>query len=502
MKPRAAVRDIGRVLGYKLSTVDKVAKLIPNNLDVTFKNALKDSLELKKLYDEDVNIKKLINTSEKFEKFHRHISIHAAGIVITKEELTEYVPLSKSGDNIVTQFNMIELEELGLLKMDFLGLRTLTVIDDTIRLVQKNYNREIDIEKISLSDKNVLNLFKTADTIGIFQFESTGMRLFLKDLKADNFDELVAANSLFRPGPMNQIPNYIKNKNNPNSIRYLDKRLEKYLKSTYGIIVYQEQVMQIARELAGYTWGQADNLRKAIGKKHMDIMEYNRKIFIYGLDDLDGSIKIKGCVRNGVDEKLAQNIFDLIVEFGNYAFNKSHSACYSLNAYRTAYLKYYYPLEYMVSLLNSVINYERQFFQYFQEIKRMGIKILLPSVNYSYYKISTENKCMRIGFSQIKGFNRLLAKDIEEERKNGEFKSFKEFLERLKNSKNMSLQSIENLVKSGAFDEIDEKRVEILNSLETLFTQIVSKSKNELSGQLSLISSDFMHEKYVKSEKF
>lgn len=502
MKPRAAVRDIGRVLGYKLSTVDKVAKLIPNNLDVTFKNALTDSLELKKLYDEDINIKKLINISEKFEKFHRHISIHAAGIVITKEELTEYIPLAKSGENIVTQFNMIELEELGLLKMDFLGLRTLTVIDDTIKLVKKNYNRDIDIEKISLNDKNVLNLFKTADTIGIFQFESTGMRLFLKDLKADNFDELVAANSLFRPGPMNQIPNYIKNKKNPSGIRYLDKRLEKYLKSTYGIIVYQEQVMQIARELAGYTWGQADNLRKAIGKKHMDIMEYNRKIFIYGLDNLDGSIKIKGCIRNGVDEKLAQNIFDLIVEFGNYAFNKSHSACYSLNAYRTAYLKYYYPLEYMVCLLNSVINYERQFFLYFQEIKRMGIKILLPSVNFSFYKISTENKCMRVGFSQIKGFNRLLAKDIIEVRKAGKFKNFKEFLERLKDSKNMNLVSIENLIKSGAFDEIEKNRIEILNSCETLFTQIVSKSKNELSGQLSLISSDFMQEKFVESKNF
>ncbi|WP_462247395.1 DNA polymerase III subunit alpha [Parvimonas micra] len=502
MKPRAAVRDIGRVLGYKLSTVDKVAKLIPNNLDVTFKNALTDSLELKKLYDEDINIKKLINISEKFEKFHRHISIHAAGIVITKEELTEYIPLAKSGENIVTQFNMIELEELGLLKMDFLGLRTLTVIDDTIKLVKKNYNRDIDIEKISLNDKNVLNLFKTADTIGIFQFESTGMRLFLKDLKADNFDELVAANSLFRPGPMNQIPNYIKNKKNPSGIRYLDKRLEKYLKSTYGIIVYQEQVMQIARELAGYTWGQADNLRKAIGKKHMDIMEYNRKIFIYGLDNLDGSIKIKGCIRNGVDEKLAQNIFDLIVEFGNYAFNKSHSACYSLNAYRTAYLKYYYPLEYMVCLLNSVINYERQFFLYFQEIKRMGIKILLPSVNFSFYKISTENKCMRVGFSQIKGFNRLLAKDIIEARKAGKFKNFKEFLERLKDSKNMNLISIENLIKSGAFDEIEKNRIEILNSCETLFTQIVSKSKNELSGQLSLISSDFMQEKFVESKNF
>jgi len=317
-----------------------------------------------------------------------------------------------------------------------------------------------------------------------------------------NFDELVAANSLFRPGPMNQIPNYIKNKKNTNGIRYLDKRLKKYLKSTYGIIVYQEQVMQIARELAGYTWGQADNLRKAIGKKHMDIMEYNRKIFIYGLDNLDGSIKIKGCIRNGVDEKLAQNIFDLIVEFGNYAFNKSHSACYSLNAYRTAYLKYYYPLEYMVCLLNSVINYERQFFLYFQEIKRMGIKILLPSVNFSFYKISTENKCMRVGFSQIKGFNRLLAKDIIEARKAGKFKNFKEFLERLKDSKNMNLISIENLIKSGAFDEIEKNRIEILNSCETLFTQIVSKSKNELSGQLSLISSDFMQEKFVESKNF
>lgn len=502
MKPRAGVRDIGRVLGYKLSLVDKVAKLIPNNLDVTFESALRDSVELKRLYDEDVDIKKLINTSEKFEKFHRHISIHAAGIVITKEELTEYIPLSKSGENIVTQFNMTELEKLGLLKMDFLGLRTLTVIDDTIKLVKKNYNVDIDIEKISLKDKNVLNLFRTADTIGVFQFESVGMRLFLKDLKADNFDELVAANSLFRPGPMNQIPNYIKNKKNPREIRYLDRRLEKYLKSTYGIIVYQEQVMQIARELAGYTWGQADNLRKAIGKKHMDIMEHNRQTFIYGMDNLDGSVKIKGCIRNGVDEKLAKNIFDLIVEFGNYAFNKSHSACYSLNAYRTAYLKYYYPLEYMICLLNSVINYEKQFFTYFQEVKRMGIKILLPSVNSSFYKISTEKKCMLIGFSQIKGFNRLLAKDIIEERKNGAFKSFKEFLERLKESKNMNLMSVENLIKAGGFDEIEKDRIEILNSCETLFTQIVSKSKNELSGQLSLIGSDFMQEKFVKSEKF
>ena len=502
MKPRAAIRDIGRVLGYKLSIVDKIAKLIPSSLDITFKKALEDSSELKRLYEEDINIKKLINTSEKFEKFHRHISIHAAGIVITKEELTEYIPLSKSGENIVTQYNMVELEELGLLKMDFLGLRTLTVIDDTIKLVKNNYNQIIDIDNIPLDDKNVLNLFKTADTIGVFQFESTGMRLFLKDLKADNFDELVAANSLFRPGPMNQIPNYIKNKKNPKAIRYLDKRLEKYLKSTYGIIVYQEQVMQIARELAGYSWGQADNLRKAIGKKHMEIMEYNRKIFIYGLDDLDGSIKIKGCVRNGVDEALARNIFDLIVEFGNYAFNKSHSACYTLNAYRTAYLKFYYPLEYIVCLLNSVINFERQFFQYFQEIKKMGIKILLPSVNFSIYKNSTENECMRIGFSQIKGFNRLLANDILEERRNGLFKSIKEFLERLKNSKNISMQSVENLIKSGAFDEINKDRSELLNSFGNLYTQIVSKSKNELSGQLSLIGTDFMQENFSKTEKY
>lgn len=502
MQPRAAIRDIGRVLGYKLELVDKIAKLIPNNRSMTFKEALEEISELKKLYDDNVEIKKLINVSEKFESFKRHISIHAAGIVITKEALTDYIPLSKSGDNVITQFNMIELEELGLLKIDFLGLRTLTVIDDAVKLVKQNYGKIVDIEKIELNDKNVINLFKTADTMGVFQFESVGMRLFLKDLKADNFDELVAANSLFRPGPMNQIPNYIRNKNNPNLIRYLDKRIEKYLKNTYGIIVYQEQVMQIARELAGYSWGQADNLRKAIGKKNMDIMEYNRKIFIYGLDELDGSVKIKGCVRNGVNEGLAKKIFDLIVEFGNYAFNKSHSACYTLNAYRAAYLKCYYPLEYMISLLNSVINYDSQFFKYFQETKRLGIKILLPNVNNSFYKLITEDKNIRMGFSQIKGFNRQLSNDIINERDKGKFKNLINFLERLKKSKHLNLLSLENLIKSGAFDGLDKNRLELLSVYEELFNQIVSKSKSEISGQLSLIDSKYSEKKELEVKKF
>lgn len=487
MQPRAAVRDIGRVLGYKLNLVDKIAKLIPNNRSLTFAEALSENQDLKKIYDEDIEVKKLINLSEKFEKFHRHISIHAAGIVITKNELTDYIPLSKSGENTVTQFNMTELEELGLLKIDFLGLRTLTVIEDTIKLVKNNYNKEIDIDKISLFDKNILNMFANADTVGVFQFESTGMRLFLKDLKADNFDELVAANSLFRPGPMNQIPNYIKNKNNKGSIKYLHPSIEKYLKTTYGIIVYQEQVMQIARELAGYSWGQADNLRKAIGKKNMEIMEYNRQIFIYGLNDIDGSIKIKGCVRNGIDEELAKNIFDLIVEFGNYAFNKSHSACYTLNAYRTAYLKYYYPKEYMVSLLNSVINYDNQFYKYFKEVERLKIRILLPDINLSFYELTTEDNAIRIGFSQIKGFSKILSNLIISERKKGKFKSIIDFLERLKEHKALNLSSFEILTKSGAFDSIEKNRIKLLNSYEDLFNQIVLKNRNEISGQLSLI---------------
>lgn len=486
MKPRAAIRDIARVLGYKLSVVDKVAKLITINA-LSFKDALESNKELKTLYDNDITIKKLINTSEKFENLKRHISIHAAGIVITKENLTEYVPLSKSTDNIVTQFNMIELEELGLLKIDFLGLRTLTVIDGAIKLIEKNHFKKIDIENIDLNDKNVLKLFKNADTVGIFQFESQGMRIFLKQLNAENFDELILANSIFRPGPMSQIPNYIKNKKNPYNIKYLDKRLEKYLKNTYGIIVYQEQVMQIARELAGYSWGQADNLRKAIGKKNMHLMEHNRKIFIYGLDDIAGNIKIKGCIRNGVDEQLAKKIFDLILEFGNYAFNKSHSACYSLNAFRCAFLKCYYPLEFMCSLLNSVVNFENQFFNYFQEAKRLKIKFLSPNINESFYNLTTEKNNIRLGFSNIKSLSKFLCIEIIKERKNGPFKNFIDFLNRCKNFKNLNILAVENLIKSGAFDSISDRNV-ILTSFKEYFEKIVSKSKNEISGQLSLIS--------------
>lgn len=501
IKPRVGIRDIARVLGYKLALVDKIAKLIPIN-SINFKQALDSSKELKSLYDNDIEIKKMINIAEKFENIKRHISIHAAGIVITKEPLTNYVPLCRSSSNILTQYNMIELEELGLLKIDFLGLRTLTVIDDTINLIKKDYGKLIDIKNIDLNDKNVLKLFKTAETIGVFQFESVGMRLFLKDLDAKDFDELILANSIFRPGPMNQIPNYIKNKNNPKNINYLDSRIEKYLKNTYGIIVYQEQVMQIARELAGYSWGQADNLRKAIGKKNMSIMEHNRKIFIYGLDDISGNIKIKGCIRNGVNEDLAKKIFNLIIEFGNYAFNKSHSACYTLNAFRTAYLKCYYPLEFMCSLLNSVVNFENQFFKYFQEAKRIKIKFLLPDINKSFYKLIIDKKNIRLGFSNIKSLNKILCTEIIQERKKGEFKSFIDFLNRCKNLKNLNLLSVENFIKAGAFDSISKSRNELLSSYQELFKQIVSKSKFEISGQLSLINSENVEKKDFNLKKF
>lgn len=491
MQPRAAIRDIGRVLDYPLSLVDKVAKLIPSGKNSNFEFTLREIPEFKKLYEEDLDVKKLVNTAIKFEGFHRHISIHAAGIVVTKKALTEYIPLSRSGDNIVTQYNMTELEELGLLKIDFLGLRTLTVIDDAVKLIKKNHNVEIDIDSIDLTDDKVINLFRTADTIGVFQFESFGMREFLKSLKADTFEELVAANSLFRPGPMSQIPLYIRNKNNRNLVTYPDNRLEKFLKGTYGIIVYQEQVMQIVRELAGYTWGGADNLRKAISKKKMDVMEYNRQIFIYGLNNLDGSPKILGCVRNGVPEETAKEIFDHIVEFGNYAFNKSHSACYTLNAFRTAYLKCYYPLEYMTSLINSVINSDSQFELYLKEIKKLKFKFLLPNINKSEYWFTTENNSIRTGFVQIRGVGNNLSDFIVEERKNGEYKNFIDFLERNKENSALNLTGLEALIKSGCFDYLEKDRGYLLNIYESLYSEIIQKKKNEISGQISLIENNY-----------
>src|SRR5699024_7641519 len=332
MAARGAIRDVGRAIDMDYKTVDETAKKIPMMLGITIEKALEISSELKDIYKNNPDIKKLIDIAIRVEGMPRHTSTHAAGVVISKAPVVEYVPLARNKEAIITQFNMIELEELGLLKMDFLGLRTLTVIQDAIDLINKNHNKNIDVYDMDENDSEVLKMFTVADTLGIFQFESPGMRAFLKELKPNKFDDLIAANSLFRPGPMNEIPKYIANKENSENIKYLHPKLEPILNVTYGTIVYQEQVMQIVQQLAGFSLGAADNLRRAMGKKKMDVMEQERKKFIYGEVAEDGTILIEGCIRNGISEEIGNKIYDLMIDFAKYAFNKSHSAAYSLVA--------------------------------------------------------------------------------------------------------------------------------------------------------------------------
>lgn len=373
--------------------------------------------------------KRLIDTARKVEGLPRHTSIHAAGVVISKEVLTDIIPLALSNDLVVTQYDMTEIEELGLLKMDFLGLRNLTVIKNTIKDVKKNRGIDVDLSKIDVNDKNVIDQFNKAKTIGIFQFESAGMRNFLKNLKPTVFDDLIAANSLFRPGPMDEIPKYIHNKNNPADVTFIDPALKPILDVTYGIIVYQEQVMQIVQKLAGYSLGEADNLRRAMSKKKMAVMEENREIFIKGKTDSSGNVLIPGCVRNGVDESSANQIYDEMISFAKYAFNKSHSAAYSLVAVQTAYLKYYYPEEYMANLISSVMDQSSKLYLYVNETKALGIEVLPPDVNKSFAEFSVEEGKIIFGLSGIKNVGSNLIDSIEKARKkDGKFTNFKDFL--------------------------------------------------------------------------
>ncbi|MFS8540770.1 MAG: DNA polymerase III subunit alpha, partial [Tissierellales bacterium] len=355
MAARGSIRDVGRALNMPYAEVDHIAKQVPMELGMTIAKALEVSKPLRELYNTREDVKRLIDLAMAVEGLPRHTSTHAAGVVISKEPITNYVPLARNTDAIVTQFNMVELEELGLLKMDFLGLRTLTVIRDAVNLVEKNHGVKIDFNQIDYEDPKVLEMFARGETLGVFQFESAGMRQVLKELKPDRFEDLVAANSLFRPGPMSQIPQFIENKNHPENIEYLHPKLKPILEVTYGCIVYQEQVMQIVRDIGGFTMGGADLLRRAMGKKKMDIMERERKRFIYGETDEKGNVIIKGAIRNGVDEETANKIYDLMIDFANYAFNKSHSVAYAVVAYRTAWLKRYYPVEFMAALISSVM---------------------------------------------------------------------------------------------------------------------------------------------------
>ena len=484
MAARNAIRDVGRALDMSYAKVDYIAKQVPQALNMTLEKALEISETFKGIYDSEEESRLLIDMALKLEGLPRHTSTHAAGVVISKDELTEYVPLTRNDKIIATQFNMIELEELGLLKMDFLGLRTLTVIRDAINLIRENEGKTISFEKFDYNDPDVLKMFAKSETLGVFQFESSGMRAFLKELKPDEFSDLVAANALFRPGPMKQIPKFVASKHDKSKISYIHPKLEPILKSTYGCIVYQEQVMQIVQQIGGYSLGRADIVRRAISKKKMKVMEEERQNFIYG-NEKEG---VCGAIANGVDEKSANEIYDLIIDFADYAFNKSHSVAYSVVAYRTAWLKYYYPREFMAAQISTYTNDIKQVSLYIEEIKRLGIEILPPNINYSFKNFTVENKKIRFGLKAVKNVGDNLIDVIVRGREKGKYKSLKDFVDRINaiDKSALNKRAVEALIRCGAMDDFEGNRAQYLAIYESVLSSSSSTAKNNVLGQFSL----------------
>lgn len=489
MLAKGAIRDVGRAINMPYGDVDAIAKKIPNELGITINRALEINKSLKDDYDNNEEIHNLLNLAMSVEGLPRHTSTHAAGVVISKEPITDYAPLIRNNDSIATQFTMTELEELGLLKMDFLGLRTLTVIRDAISLIEYNHGIRVNFSKsFTYDDPKVLEMFAKAETLGIFQFESPGMRAFLKELKSNVFEDLIAANSLFRPGPMNQIPTFVECKHDESKIKYIHDKLKPILGATYGCIVYQEQVMQIVRDLGGYTLGRADLVRRAMSKKKMDVMEQERKNFIYGQTDEVGNVVIQGCIRNGVDEKSGNQIFDLMIDFANYAFNKSHSAAYAVVAYRTAWLKLYYPKEFMAALISSVMGNTTQVSLYIQECKRLGIEVLPPDVNLSYRKFTVYENKIRFGLSAVKNVGSNFIDAIVKAREKGSFTGLTDFVEKVEriDSSVMNKRAVESLIKCGALDNLGANRAQLLSIFEKTIDGIHSNRRRNIEGQFSI----------------
>ncbi|MGL4912423.1 MAG: DNA polymerase III subunit alpha [Romboutsia sp.] len=486
MGAKAAIRDVGRVLDTPYHKVDKIAKEIPFALGMTIDKALDTNPNLRALYEQDKETKEIIDISKQIEGMLRHASTHAAGVVISKKSVDEYVPLYKHQEAITTQFTMTTLEELGLLKMDFLGLRTLTVIRDALELIENNYGRKIDFSKMDYDDSKVYELLSSGNTLGVFQLESAGMRTFMKQLRPDNFEDIVAGISLYRPGPMDSIPTYIDNKNNPAHVKYLHEKLKPIMEVTYGCLVYQEQVMQVVRELGGYTYGRSDLVRRAMGKKKMDVMEEERRYFIHGKEDKNGNVEITGCVRNGVPEDVADKIFDDMIDFAKYAFNKSHAAAYGVLSYQTAYLKAYYPVEFMAALITSVMGNTDKVVEYTRECASLGIQVLKPDINKSFSKFSVDGNNIRFGLAAVKnvGVN-IINNIIHEREQNGEFRDFGDLSKRL-DSKDTNKRVIESLIKCGAFDEISENRASLMAGYENLLDSISMDRKKNVQGQISL----------------
>ena len=483
LKAKGVIRDVGRVMDMPYNYVDSIAKAVPDDLGMTLDLALKMSPDLRKMYEDDPEVKRLIDTAKRLEGLPRHTGMHAAGVVISQKPMDEYVPLSRGGDGtITTQFVMTTIEELGLLKMDFLGLRTLTVIQDAERLAGISSGKTIDINKIDYDDKAVLASIGTGKTDGVFQLESAGMKNFMKELKPQNLEDIIAGISLYRPGPMDFIPQYIKGKNNPESITYDCPQLEPILAPTYGCIVYQEQVMQIVRDLAGYTLGRSDLLRRAMSKKKGDVMQKERQNFVYGNPD-EG---VPGCIANGIDEKTANKIYDEMIDFAKYAFNKSHAAAYAVVSYQTAWLKYYYPVEFMAALMTSVIDNPGKVSEYIYSCRQMGIKILPPDINKGEGSFSVDSGNIRYGLAAIKSIGKPVIESIIKERKNGgPFSNLKDFIERL-SGKEVNKRTIESFIKSGAFDSLGGTRKQFMVVYVQILDQVNRERKYSMTGQLSL----------------
>ena len=483
LKAKAVVRDVGRVMDLPYALCDSISKMIPNDLGMTLQKALDMSTELRELYQGDEQVHELIEVSKRLEGLPRHSSMHAAGVVICQKPVDEYVPLSLGSDgSVTTQFVMTTLEELGLLKMDFLGLRTLTVIRDAVRLVEKNTGKKIDIDHIDYNDKEVLDSIGTGKTDGVFQLESAGMKSFMKELKPQSLEDIIAGIALYRPGPMDFIPQYIKGKNDQNAITYDCPQLEPILKATYGCIVYQEQVMQIVRDLAGYTLGRSDLLRRAMSKKKGDVMEKERQNFVYGNPE-EG---VPGCIANGINEATANKIYDEMIDFAKYAFNKSHAAAYAIVSYQTAYLKYYYPVEFMAALMTSVIDNAGKVAEYIYTCRQMGINILPPDINTGEGNFSVSGNNILYGLSAIKSVGRPVIEAIVNEREqNGPFKHLKDFIERL-SGKEVNKRTIESFIKAGALDCLGGTRKQFMMIYIKILDQVNQEKKYSMTGQMTL----------------
>ena len=480
---KGVIRDVGRVMDLPYAYVDSLAKMIPNELNITIDRALQINPELRKMYETDEQVKELINMSKRLEGLPRHTSMHAAGVVICSKPAEELVPLSRGADgSITTQFTMTTIEELGLLKMDFLGLRTLTVIQDAVKLVEKGKGIHIDIDEIDYDDKKVLASIGTGKTDGMFQLESGGMKNFMKELKPENLEDIIAGISLYRPGPMDFIPKYIKGKSSTGPVSYACPQLEPILAPTYGCIVYQEQVMQIVRDLGGYTLGRSDLVRRAMSKKKQAVMEKERDNFIYGNKE-EG---VPGCLANGIPVQVASQIYDDMMDFAKYAFNKSHAACYAVVAYQTAYLKYYYPVEFMAALMTSVIDNSSKVAEYIMTCRSMGITILPPDINQGESGFSVSDKSIRYALTAIKSVGRPVIESVVEERRlRGPYKNLKDFITRMSN-KDVNKKAVENFIKAGAFDSLPGTRKQFMTAYVQIMERINHDKKNNMAGQISL----------------